>query len=80
MIVGTPARVIERIKEYVAVGVTHFIAMFGRVDRLEVDRAVRPRSHSSVPMSARNEAERSKSKAESQEGIRIWLSAFRFPL
>lgn len=35
MIVGTPARVIERIKEYAAVGVTHFIAMFGRVDRLE---------------------------------------------
>ena len=35
MIVGTPARVIARIKEYVAVGVTHFIAMFGRVDRLE---------------------------------------------
>jgi alkanesulfonate monooxygenase SsuD/methylene tetrahydromethanopterin reductase-like flavin-dependent oxidoreductase (luciferase family) len=35
MIVGTPARVIARIKEYVAAGVTHFIAMFGRVDRLE---------------------------------------------
>ena len=34
MIAGTPARVIARIKEYVAVGVTHFIAMFGRVDRL----------------------------------------------
>jgi alkanesulfonate monooxygenase SsuD/methylene tetrahydromethanopterin reductase-like flavin-dependent oxidoreductase (luciferase family) len=35
MIVGTPDGVIERIKEYVALGVTHFIAMFGRVDRLE---------------------------------------------
>ncbi len=35
MIVGTPARVIARINEYVALGVTHFIAMFGRVDRLE---------------------------------------------
>lgn len=34
-IVGTPAGVIARIREYVAVGVTHFIAMFGRVDRLE---------------------------------------------
>jgi len=34
-IVGTPERVIARIKEFVAVGVTHFIAMFGRVDRLE---------------------------------------------
>jgi alkanesulfonate monooxygenase SsuD/methylene tetrahydromethanopterin reductase-like flavin-dependent oxidoreductase (luciferase family) len=34
MIVGTPARVIARIQQYVAVGVTHFIAMFGRVDRL----------------------------------------------
>jgi F420-dependent oxidoreductase-like protein len=32
---GTPAGVIARIKEFVAVGVTHFIAMFGRVDRLE---------------------------------------------
>jgi F420-dependent oxidoreductase-like protein len=34
-IAGTPERVIARIKEFVAVGVTHFIAMFGRVDRLE---------------------------------------------
>ena len=34
-IVGTPQRVIERINEYVSVGVTHFIAMLGRVDRLE---------------------------------------------
>jgi F420-dependent oxidoreductase-like protein len=35
MIVGTPAGVIARIREYVATGVTHFIAMFGRVDRLD---------------------------------------------
>lgn len=35
MIAGTPAGVIARIKEYAALGVTHFIAMFGRVDRLE---------------------------------------------
>ena len=35
MIVGTPDGVIARIKEYVALGVMHFIAMFGRVDRLE---------------------------------------------
>jgi F420-dependent oxidoreductase-like protein len=34
-IAGTPARVIDRIREYIEVGVTHFIAMFGRVDRLE---------------------------------------------
>src|SRR5262249_42885670 len=34
-IVGTPATVIARIKEYVSLGVTHFIVMFGRVDRLE---------------------------------------------
>ncbi len=34
-IVGTPAGVVARIREYVALGVTHFIAMFGRVDRLE---------------------------------------------
>ena len=34
-IVGTPAQVIARIREFIAVGVTHFIAMFGRVDRLE---------------------------------------------
>jgi F420-dependent oxidoreductase-like protein len=34
-IVGTPAGVIARIKEYVSLGVTHFIAMFGRVDRLD---------------------------------------------
>lgn len=35
MIVGTPTNVIRRIQEFVAIGVTHFIAMFGRVDRLE---------------------------------------------
>jgi F420-dependent oxidoreductase-like protein len=34
MISGTPAGVIARIREYVEVGVTHFIAMFGRIDRL----------------------------------------------
>jgi F420-dependent oxidoreductase-like protein len=34
-IVGTPASVIARMREYVAIGVSHFIAMFGRVDRLE---------------------------------------------
>jgi F420-dependent oxidoreductase-like protein len=34
MIVGTPAAVIRRIQEFVAIGVTHFVAMFGRVDQL----------------------------------------------
>jgi F420-dependent oxidoreductase-like protein len=34
-LVGTPAQVIERIRAYVAEGVTHFIGMFGRVERLE---------------------------------------------
>ena len=34
-IAGTPDRVIAHIREYVALGVTHFIAMFGRVERLE---------------------------------------------
>jgi F420-dependent oxidoreductase-like protein len=34
-IIGTPAQVVARIREYVAVGVTHFIAMFGRVERTE---------------------------------------------
>ncbi|MFM8409630.1 MAG: LLM class F420-dependent oxidoreductase [Alphaproteobacteria bacterium] len=38
MIAGTPERVIERIREYVALGVTHFIAMFGRVDDLRATR------------------------------------------
>lgn len=33
-IAGTPAGVIARINEYVALGVTHFIAMFGRVENL----------------------------------------------
>jgi len=35
MLAGTPATVIARLREYVDAGVTHFIAMFGRVDRLE---------------------------------------------
>ena len=34
-IAGTPEQVVARIREYVALGVTHFIAMFGRVDRTE---------------------------------------------
>jgi len=34
-ITGTPEQVIARLREFVAVGVTHFIAMFGRVDRLD---------------------------------------------
>ena len=34
MIAGTPAQVIARIREFTAIGVTHFIAMFGRVDDL----------------------------------------------
>lgn len=33
-IVGTPEKVAARLREYVDVGVTHFIAMFGRVERL----------------------------------------------
>lgn len=33
-IAGTPETVIKRLREYVDVGVTHFIAMFGRVERL----------------------------------------------
>lgn len=33
-IAGTPEGVIARIREYVALGVTHFIAMFGRVENL----------------------------------------------
>ena len=32
--VGTPEQIAARIREYVALGVTHFIAMFGRVERL----------------------------------------------
>jgi F420-dependent oxidoreductase-like protein len=32
--IGTPEQIVARIREYVAVGVTHFIAMFGRVERL----------------------------------------------
>ncbi|HEY8515911.1 MAG TPA: LLM class F420-dependent oxidoreductase [Candidatus Binatia bacterium] len=38
MIAGTPEQVIARIREYVAIGVTHFIAMFGRVDDLRSTR------------------------------------------
>ena len=38
MIAGTPEKVIARIREYVALGVTHFIAMFGRVDDLRATR------------------------------------------
>ena len=32
--VGTPEQIESKLREYVAVGVTHFIAMFGRVERL----------------------------------------------
>jgi F420-dependent oxidoreductase-like protein len=32
--IGTPEQITARIREYVAAGVTHFIAMFGRVERL----------------------------------------------
>lgn len=32
--IGTPEQIAARIRQYVAVGVTHFIAMFGRVERL----------------------------------------------
>jgi F420-dependent oxidoreductase-like protein len=35
---GTPERVIERVREYAALGVTHFIGMFGRVDDLRSTR------------------------------------------
>jgi F420-dependent oxidoreductase-like protein len=38
MIAGTPEQVIDRLQEYVALGVTHFIAMFGRVDDLRATR------------------------------------------
>lgn len=34
-IAGTPEKIAAKIEEYAALGVTHFIAMFGRVDRLE---------------------------------------------
>ncbi|MEO8605033.1 MAG: LLM class F420-dependent oxidoreductase [bacterium] len=33
-LVGTPEQLVARLREYVAVGVTHFIGMFGRVERL----------------------------------------------
>jgi F420-dependent oxidoreductase-like protein len=32
--VGTPEQIEAKLREYIAVGVTHFIAMFGRVERL----------------------------------------------
>jgi F420-dependent oxidoreductase-like protein len=35
---GTPERILERVREYVALGVTHFIGMFGRVDDLRSTR------------------------------------------
>ena len=35
---GTPAQVVARIREYIAIGVTHFIGMFGRVDDLRGTR------------------------------------------
>ena len=38
MIAGTPEQVIARIREFTALGVTHFIAMFGRVDDLRATR------------------------------------------
>jgi alkanesulfonate monooxygenase SsuD/methylene tetrahydromethanopterin reductase-like flavin-dependent oxidoreductase (luciferase family) len=38
MIAGTPEEVVARIREYTALGVTHFIAMFGRVDDLRATR------------------------------------------
>jgi F420-dependent oxidoreductase-like protein len=38
MIAGTPEQVIARIREFIAIGVTHFIAMFGRVDDLRATR------------------------------------------
>jgi F420-dependent oxidoreductase-like protein len=38
MIAGTPDQVIGRIREFVGLGVTHFIAMFGRVDDLRATR------------------------------------------
>ena len=35
---GTPERIVERVREYVAAGVTHFVGMFGRVDDLRSTR------------------------------------------
>jgi len=33
-IVGTPEQIVARLRDYIALGVTHFIGMFGRVERL----------------------------------------------
>ena len=35
---GTPEQVVARIREYVDIGVTHFIGMYGRVDDLRSTR------------------------------------------
>jgi F420-dependent oxidoreductase-like protein len=35
---GTPERIVERVREYVALGVTHFIGMLGRVEDLRSTR------------------------------------------
>ena len=35
---GTPEQVVARVREYVGIGVTHFIGMFGRVDDLRSTR------------------------------------------
>jgi F420-dependent oxidoreductase-like protein len=32
--IGTPEQIVARIRDYIAAGVTHFIGMFGRVERL----------------------------------------------
>ena len=34
-LVGTPEQIVAKVREYAAAGVTHFIGMFGRVERLE---------------------------------------------
>jgi len=33
-IIGTPEQIVARLREYIALGVTHFVGMFGRVERL----------------------------------------------
>jgi alkanesulfonate monooxygenase SsuD/methylene tetrahydromethanopterin reductase-like flavin-dependent oxidoreductase (luciferase family) len=40
---GTPERIVERVQEYLALGVTHFVGMFGRVDDLRSTRLVAER-------------------------------------